>query len=63
MVYKVPGAEGEKLLRGKAVVLPGNVETGRIAVMQDDYYWLEVTSCLFFSPMRLITAERVKVVV
>lgn len=30
------------------MVLLGNPETGRIAVMQDDYYWLEVTSCLFF---------------
>lgn len=36
---------GEKLLREKAVVLLGNPETWRIAVMQDDYYWLEVTSC------------------
>lgn len=47
MVYKTPGAGVGGLLRGKAVVLPGNLETGRIAVMQDDYYWLEVTSCLF----------------
>lgn len=35
---------GEKLLRGKAVVLLGNPETWRVAVMQDDYYWLKVTS-------------------
>lgn len=39
----------EKLLMGKAVVLLGNLETGRREVMQDDYYWLEVTSW-FFSP-------------
>lgn len=38
------------LLRGKAVLLLGNTETGRMAVMQDDYYWLEVTSCLYFFP-------------
>ena len=45
MVYKTPGDKGEQLFRGKAVVLLGNPETGRIAVMLGDYYWLEVTSC------------------
>lgn len=48
---------------GKAFVLLGNLETGRIAEMQDGYYWLEVTSCLCPPPLRLITAERVKDVV
>lgn len=52
---------GEQLLRGKAEVLLGDPGEGRIAVMQDDYYWLEVTSCP--PPMGLITAERVRGVV
>lgn len=50
MVYKTAGAGREKLLRGKAVVLLGNPKTGRIAVTQDDYYWLAVTSCLSSPP-------------
>lgn len=33
------------------MVLLGNLATGRIAKMQSDYYWLEVTSCLFFLPL------------
>lgn len=43
-VYTTAEAGGE-LLREKAVVLLGNPETWRLVVMQDDYYWLEVTSC------------------
>lgn len=53
MVYKTAeagglgwgGGVGGKFLREKAVALLGNPETWRLVVMQDDYYWLEVTSC------------------
>lgn len=61
--HKEPRGRHFFLLRGKAVVLLGNPKTESMAVMQNDYYWLEVTSCLFFTPMRLIATEHVKSVV
>lgn len=47
---KQRGCVGD-LLSGEAVVLLGNLQTARIAVMQDDYYWLVVTSWLFLQPL------------